>query len=142
SNDARGVTRSGENPGQTPVTPLTRARSVEVGVTTRIVPNLETRLDVFQLKLRSELVFDGDAGVTSPSGATTRKGTEWGNTVQLNNWLSADLNAAFSRGRFDHDTPPDDLGCSDAAPAHACATPIAISGRYIPNSPTDVVSAG
>src|SRR3984957_2643098 len=62
SNDARGVTRSGQNPDQSPVTPLTRATSGEVGVATRIIPKLDTRLDVFELKLKSELVFDGDAG--------------------------------------------------------------------------------
>jgi hypothetical protein len=142
SNDARGVTRSGENPADGPVTPLTRATSAELGLAAEPVPRWQTTFDVFALKLRSELVFDGDAGVTSPSGATTRTGTEWGNTVELNSWLSADLNAAFSRGRFDHDVPPDDLGCADAAPSHPCTTAIAITGRYIPNSPTNVVSAG
>ena len=116
SNDARGVTRSGQNPDQSPATPLTRATSAEVGVATKIIPNLDTRLDVFELKLKSELVFDGDAGVTSPSGATTRTGIEWGNTYHINEWLSAELNTAFTRARFDHDTAPDDLGCA------ACGT--------------------
>jgi hypothetical protein len=142
SNDARGVTRSGENPDVSPVTPLTRARSAEVGLSSRIVANWETTLDVFQLKLKSELVFDGDAGVTEPSGATTRTGIEWGNSYHINNWLSAELNAAFTKARFDSNAPPDDLGCGDAAPSHPCATPIGIVGRYIPNSPTNVISAG
>jgi outer membrane receptor protein involved in Fe transport len=142
SNDARGVTRSGENSAQSPVTPLTRARSAEVGVATRVVPNLDTRLDVFELKLKSELVFDGDAGVTSPSGASTRTGVEWGNTYHINSWLSAELNAAFTRARFDHNAAPDDLGCSDAAPSHPCLEDIGIVGRYIPNSPTNVIDAG
>ena len=35
----------------------------------------------FKLKLKSELVFDGDAGVTAPSGSTTRTGIEWGNQI-------------------------------------------------------------
>lgn len=142
SNDARGVTRSGENPAATPVTPLTRAKAAEVGLTTHPLAAWDTHLDVFLLKLQSELVFDGDAGVTSPSGATTRTGIEWGNTVSILPWLHADLNAAFSRARFDRDVPPDDLGCSEAAPAYPCATPIAITGRYIPNSPTNVIDAG
>ena len=142
SNDARGVTRSGESPAAPPVTPLTRATSAEVGVSSTPLPRWRTTLDVFLLKLRSELVFDGDAGVTSPSGATTRTGIEWGNTVGINSWLHADFNAAFSRARFDADVPPDDLGCSDAAPSHPCAQPIAITGRYIPNSPTSVIDAG
>jgi len=142
SNDARGVTRSGQNPQDPPVTPLTLATSAEVGFTRTIIPNWETSVDVFLLKLRSELVFSGDAGVTSPSAATTRTGVEWSNTFHFNRWISADLNAAFTRGRFDHDVPPDDLGCGDAAPSHPCTQPIAITGRYIPNSPTNVIDAG
>jgi len=142
SNDARGVTRSGENPDQTPATPLTRATSAEVGVATQMVPNLESRLDIFQLKLKSELVFDGDAGVTSPSGATTRRGIEWGNTYHVNSWLSAQFNAAFTRARFDRNAAPDDLGCGNASPTHPCTQPIAIVGRYVPNSPTNVIDAG
>jgi hypothetical protein len=142
SNDARGVTRSGQNPGQLPVTPLTRATSAEIGVATQIVPNLESRLDVFQLKLKSELVFDGDAGVTTPSGATTRRGVEWSNTYRFNSRLAADLNAAFTRARFDSNAPADDLGCGDASPLHPCTETVAIAGRYVPNSPTNVIDAG
>jgi TonB dependent receptor/TonB-dependent Receptor Plug Domain len=142
SNDARGVTRSGENPDVSPVTPLTRATSAEIGLTTLVIPNLESSLDIFQLKLRSELVFDGDAGVTEPNGSTTRIGIEWGNKYHFNSWLSADFNAAFTRARFDNDTDPDDLGCSDAASSHPCTTTIGIVGRYVPNSPTNVIDAG
>ena len=141
SNDARGVTRSGQNPDVTPVTPLTRATGAEVGVSTHLIPQWETSLDVFLLKLKSELVFDGDAGLTVPSGATTRTGVEWGNTYHINPWLSAQLNAAFTKARFDQNSEPDDLGCGDAVPSHPCVTPIAIVGKYIPNSPTNVIDA-
>jgi hypothetical protein len=141
SNDARGVTRSGENPSEQPVTPLTRATSAEIGVASRLLSDWDTRVDVFALKLKSELVFDGDAGVTSPSGATTRTGLEWGNTYHINSGLAAELNAAFTRARFDHNAAPDDLGCGDAAPSHPCAQNIAIVGRYVPNSPTNVIDA-
>ena len=142
SNDARGVTRSGENPEAQPVTPLTRATSAEMGLSAEPLSRWRTSLDVFLLKLKSELVFDGDAGVTSPSGATTRAGVEWGNTFRVNDWVQADLNATFSRARFDHNVPPDDLGCADASPSYPCTQPIAITGRYIPNSPTSVIDAG
>jgi TonB dependent receptor/TonB-dependent Receptor Plug Domain len=141
SNDARGVTRSGE-PNVSPVTPLTRATSAEVGLASQPLPRWETTLDVFKLKLKSELVFSGDAGVTSPNGSTTRTGIEWGNTVHINGWLNADFNAAVTRARFDSDAAPDDLGCGDADPAHPCTPPIGIVGRYIPNSPTNVIDAG
>ena len=142
SNDARGVTRSGQNPDVPPVTPVTRATGAEVGLSSQIIPEWDTSLDIFELRLRSELVFAGDAGVTAPSGATTRSGVEWVNTYHINRWLSAQLNAAFTRARFDHDNAPDDLGCSEAAASHPCAQPIAIVGRYIPNSPTNVMDAG
>jgi outer membrane receptor protein involved in Fe transport len=142
SNDARGVTRSGQNPGDLPVTPLTRAMSAEVGLSSSVVPGWQTSLDVFLLRLKSELVFDGDAGVTSPSGSTTRTGVEWSNSYHFNRWVSADLNAAVTRGRFDHAGSADDLGCFDAAAGHPCARPVAITGRYIPNSPTNVIDAG
>ena len=142
SNDARGVTRSGQNPDDSPVTPLTRATSAEIGVSSRLVPDWKSSLDVFELKLKSELVFDGDAGATTPSGATTRTGVEWSNAYRINPWLSADLNVALSRARFDQNAPADDLGCGAAAPSHPCAQAIAITGRYIPNSPTNVIDAG
>jgi outer membrane receptor protein involved in Fe transport len=142
SNDARGVTRSGQNPEVPPVTPLTRATGAEVGLRSQLIPGWDTSLDLFALKLKSELVFDGDAGVTAPSGPTTRTGVEWGNIYRINPWLSAQLNATFTRARFDHDSPPDDLGCSQAAAAYPCVRPVAIVGRYIPNSPTNVIDAG
>jgi hypothetical protein len=141
SNDARGVTRSGENPNVGPVTPLTRATSAEIGLASQPLPRWETTLDVFKLKLKSELVFSGDAGVTSPNGSTTRTGIEWDNMVHINDWLNAEFNAAVTRARFDGDAAPDDLGCGDAAPAHPCSPPIGIVGRYIPNSPTNVIDA-
>jgi TonB-dependent Receptor Plug Domain len=140
SNDARGVTRGGQNPDQSPVTPLTRAAGGELGVATKVIPNLDTRLDVFELRLKSELVFEGDAGVTSPSGATTRTGIEWGNTYHINEWLSAQLDTAFTQARFDHNSAPDDLGCVNAARTNPCTLPIGIVGRYIPNSPTNVTN--
>jgi hypothetical protein len=141
SNDARGVTRSGQNPEVQPVTPLTRAVSAEVGLRSHILPGWESSLDVFRLRLRSELTFSGDAGSTEPSAASTRTGIEWGNRVQFASWLFGELNAAFTQARFDRDPPPDDLGCGEAAPSHPCAAHIAIVGRYIPNSPTSVVEA-
>jgi outer membrane receptor protein involved in Fe transport len=142
SNDARGVTRSGENPDTPSATPLTRARSAEIGMATRVAPAWHTTIDIFLLKLKSELVFAGDAGTTEPSGSTTRKGIEWGNTFRINDWLHADLNAAVSGARFDHNVEADDTGCGDAAAGFGCVVTPKIVGRYIPNSPTNVVDAG
>jgi outer membrane receptor protein involved in Fe transport len=141
SNDARGVTRSGQSSGASRVTPLTRATSAELGLASDWLPQWHTTLDIFLLKLKSELVFDGDAGVTKPSGSTTRAGIEWGNTYHITDWLHADFNAALSKARFDKNAAPDDLGCGAAAPSHPCSGPISITGRYIPNSPTNVIDA-
>ncbi len=49
---------------------------------------------------------------------------------------------AVTRARFDHNAPPDDLGCGDAARALPCSPAPAIVGRYVPNSPTNVIDAG
>jgi hypothetical protein len=141
SNDSRGVTRSGEDPNAPAVTPLTRATAAEVGLVTSLAPHLTTTFDVFKLKLKSELVFSGDAGDTEPSGATTRSGFELGNSYKVNSWLTAQLHGAYTRARFDSNAAPDDLGCSTAAPANPCAAAISIVGRYIPNSPTNVIDA-
>ena len=141
SNDARGVTRSGGNPDAAAVTPLTRARSAEVGVRSQLLPYWDSSLDVFRLKLRSELTFDGDAGVTVPGGSTTRTGIEWSNALHFSPWLSAQLDAAFTRTRYDRPSAADDLGCSEAAAGHPCLQSIAVSGRYVPNSPSGVIDA-
>ena len=141
SNDARGVTRSGENPQVQAATPLTRAKSAEAGLASDPVSRWHTTFDVFLLKLQSELVFSGDAGDTEPSGSTTRHGVEWGNTLRITSWLHADLNAAYSHARFDHNVDPDDVGCADAAPGYGCTQNVSIIGRYVPNSPTSVIDA-
>lgn len=139
SNDARGVTRSGENPDVPPVTALTSARSAEVGVVSDI-GRWRTAVDVYELKLGSELVFSGDAGVTEPSGATTRRGVEVSERVQLADAWHLDVHGAYSLGLFDQPAPADDLGCGDADPAHPCRVTPAIVGREIPNSPHIILS--
>jgi len=111
-------------------------------VATDFIPRWHSNIDVFFLKLASELVFAGDAGTTEPSGSTTRTGIEWSNAYKFNNWLNADFNAAFSRARFDQNVNADDTGCGDAAIGFACTQVPAIIGRYIPNSPTSVIDAG
>ncbi len=141
SNDARGVTRSGENPLVASATPLVRAHSAEAGVVAQI-GHAHTTIDVYQLKLASELVFSGDAGDTSPSGSTTRRGVELSERYTLNDRWSADLNGAYSRGHFDHNTEPNDLGCGSADMTHPCTGVITVAGREIPNSPTAIFDGG
>jgi hypothetical protein len=135
SNDARGVTRDGSVTGVPSVSPLTRAQSVEIGTTARFGA-VQVALDSYMLHLDSELVFNGDAGDTSPSGATTRRGVEARiDTPSVAGWHLI-MNGAYSRGLFDHVTAPDDLGCAAATTAYPCAKLIAVMGREIPNAPT------
>jgi len=53
----------------------------------------------------------------------------------------ATLQIAYAT-RFDSDASTDNLGCGDADPTRPCTRPIGIIGRYIPNSPTNVIDAG
>ena len=141
SNDARGVTRDPAGAAGLPVTPLTRAHSAEVGVVLDRGA-WHFALDAYQLKLASELVFSGDAGVTEPSGATTRRGIEWSQRYRLNAHWQWDLNGAYSHGLFDKPAPADDLGCGDAAAQYPCAQRPALTGREIPNAPLMIIDGG
>jgi outer membrane receptor protein involved in Fe transport len=128
SNDARGVTIT-IDPASDPATPqpadkvpfLVRSKGAEVGVTTKLIPNLESSIAVFVLEYASELLFVGDAGTTEASRPSRRVGFEWTNHYKPLPWLGFDLDVAMTRARF-----------TDFAP----------EGDYIPGSPNVVVSAG
>ncbi|HEX4962866.1 MAG TPA: TonB-dependent receptor [Thermoanaerobaculia bacterium] len=103
SNDARGATirvdpTTGEPVPQ--VTPLVRAKSVDVGVRTSAIPNFQTALTVFRLDLDSELVFSGDAGNTEAGRPSRRTGIELQNFYRPLRWLSIDADLALSKARF------------------------------------------
>lgn len=95
SNDARGVVRS-----NAPATLMTPALGYEVGA--RVVPfeGLRVSVAAFRLDLDSELVWEGDAGTTSPSPASRRQGIELDARYHLKNWLFADLDATFTDARY------------------------------------------
>jgi hypothetical protein len=70
SNDARGTTitvdpKTGD-PAQR-VDPLVRTKGAEIGVRSTWSPGLNSTLAFWYLRLGSELVFVGDAGITEPS---------------------------------------------------------------------------
>ena len=82
SNDARGVTATVDPKTGAPVaaaTPLVRATGAELGSRTEIIPNLQSSIAFWYLKLGSELVFVGDEGTTEPSRPSKRIGVEWSN---------------------------------------------------------------
>jgi len=104
SNDLRGATIR-VDPGDrlTPlarVPVLVRAKGAEVGVATRAVPGLDSRLALFALALGSEILFVGDAGTTQASRPSRRIGAEWTNHWRPLPWLGFDLDAAATRARF------------------------------------------
>jgi outer membrane receptor protein involved in Fe transport len=125
SNDLRGATI--RVAPLDPLTPLSRvpllvrAKGAEIGVATRAVPGLDSRLALFVLELGSELVFLGDTGTTVPSRASRRIGVEWTNRWQATPALAFDLDLAATRARFIQDDP---------------------AGDYIPGAPNLVLAAG
>jgi hypothetical protein len=52
------------------------------------------------LNLDSELVFEGDTGMTDASRPSTRRGVEWTNYFSPRRWLTFDFDASWSRARF------------------------------------------
>jgi hypothetical protein len=124
SNDARGaVIRVDPVTGEAvePVTPLVRAKGVELGVRSVAIRGLQSTLALWYLGIDSELLFVGDAGTTTAGRPSARMGVEWANYWRPVSWLTADADVSFTRARFaDHDP----------------------AGRYIPGALDRVVSAG
>ena len=104
SNDARSTTVT-EVPGD-PTTPegasplLVRSRGAEVGVRTKIVPDLDSSVSLFYLHQDSELFFDGDTGDTSAGRPSQRTGIEFTNDYRPASWLHVDADLALTRARF------------------------------------------
>jgi hypothetical protein len=86
------------------------------------VPQYTTTLALWQLNIASELVFDGDHGVTTPNGPTVRKGIEFTNFWTPRGGWTVFGDVATSTARFT--TNPDNLG------------------TYVPESLNVVTSAG
>lgn len=100
SNDARGTTITVDPKFGTAaekVDPLVKSRGAEIGVRSEIVPNLETSLSLWELRLDSELLFTGDAGTTEASRPSKRTGIEWTNHYKPYSWLLVDFDLSISR---------------------------------------------
>jgi hypothetical protein len=125
SNDARGTTiRVDPTDGVTPaerVDPLVDAIGGDLGMRTAVLPNVQLSLSLWALRLDSELLFVGDAGVTEPSRESERRGVELGAIWNPTSWLIVDADLAWSRSRF-----------TDRDPA----------GDYIPGAVSSVASVG
>jgi outer membrane receptor protein involved in Fe transport len=100
---------------------LVRSRGAEVGARTQAIKGLDSTVSVFVLEFDSELVFNGDAGDTSPAGPSRRIGVEWTNRYRPLSWAALDADFAYTQARF-----------TDIVPA----------GQFIANAPAIVASAG
>ncbi len=124
SNDARGVTIRVDPANGDPVdaaTPLVRSKGAELGLRSELVPNVQSSLALWALKLDSELVFIGDAGNTEAGRPSDRYGVEWSNRWRPQPWMSIDLDLSWNHARFTGDAP---------------------EGNYIPGAPSVVAQAG
>ncbi|MEI7446561.1 MAG: TonB-dependent receptor [Burkholderiales bacterium] len=108
SNDARGTTtridpRTGDP--ETPVQALVPTTGAELGARWAPAPSFVASVALWQLRIASELIFVGDAGITEPSRASLRRGVEIGGRWLPRPWLAIDADLAFSRARFTDDDP-------------------------------------
>jgi hypothetical protein len=84
-----------------PALPVAHSEGAEVGVRTLAIPNLQSSLTFWALKLQSEMIFDGDAGTDEPSPyKDLRKGVEWANYYTPTKWLTMDADFAYSTAHF------------------------------------------
>lgn len=103
SNDVRGATISFDPQSGDPADPvpiLVRSEGAEIGARLDSGP-FHATLALFTLDLDSELVFVGDAGTTEANDASTRTGVEASLFWQPNDWLVADIAAAYTDSDFD-----------------------------------------
>jgi hypothetical protein len=124
SNDARGVTARVEPRSGAPVDAvpgLVKARGLELGLRSEIVPGLQTSLALWRLAFDSELVYVGDAGATEANRPSRRHGVEWNNRFVPRPWLLVDADLAWTHARFADDDP---------------------AGRHIPNAVDRTASVG
>lgn len=108
SNDARGTTiaidpKSGAAANK--VSPLVRAKGMEMGARTEIIAGLQSAFSVYRLDFASELVFAGDAGTTFAGRPSRRTGFEFSNYYKVLPWLTVDADLAFAQARFRDNDP-------------------------------------
>jgi outer membrane receptor protein involved in Fe transport len=134
SNDGRGAVTTVQPTAPSvplpPVTPLVRTYGAEVGLRSTWLPHLQSTVSLWWLDIDSELVFNGDAGDTSPSAPSRRVGLEFANYYTPTPWVTLDADFSWSRARF-RDTVVDD---------GYAGSPIV--GRYIPEAIETVLATG
>jgi len=111
SNDARGTTIKADpitgEPVE-PVDPLVQSRGAEIGLRFHDVAGWYSSLALWILKLDSELLFVGDAGITEPSRPSRRWGVELNNTWTITDVWRLEADVAWTEARFTDDSPDGD----------------------------------
>ncbi|BDS08847.1 TonB-dependent receptor [Oceaniferula spumae] len=125
SNDARGTTlRIDPTDGVSPlssVDPLVRTKGADIGWRSTAIENLHTTLNIWYLESDSELVYVGDAGTSEVGDSSRRWGVELAAYWRPTDWVSLDVEYAWSDARF---------------------TGVASGMDYIPNSVDHTASIG
>ncbi len=120
SNDARGIaekvdpgTGTTTDPGTGQVvqgaTPLVRAQGAELGARFAFDQKLRTTVSLWNLNLASDLIFQGDAGTTSPGRPSHRYGIELANFWAPAPGWTYDFDFSSSAARFTNVDPVGDL---------------------------------
>jgi len=98
-------------------------------------------VSLFLLNQASEIVFNGDSGDTSARGPSQRYGIEWTNKYRPYSWVTLDGDLAVTHARFiGFDATQADVFASLAGYPEAQIGNA--PGKYIPNAPAIVASAG
>jgi hypothetical protein len=133
SNDVRGVFGTVGLEGLTatagPTPLLAPATGEEVGLRSRIIPNLAVQMALFREDFSSELVFDEDQGQDQPTAPSRRQGVEVSGQYHPLPWLELNTDLSFVHARY--------LGSPQEL-----ADVYGLPGDYIENAPSFVGSAG
>jgi outer membrane receptor protein involved in Fe transport len=133
SNDVRGVFGTVGLEGLTaaagPTPLLAPTTGEEVGLRTRIVPNLAVQLALFREDFSSELAFDEDQGQDQPTAPSRRQGVEVSGQYHPLPWLELNTDLSFVHARY--------LGS-----LQELADVYGLPGDYIEEAPSFVGSAG
>ncbi len=144
SNDARGVTIHESPLDGSPLQAspfLVKTRGAEIGLRTKLIPQLDSSVSLFLLDSASEILFSGDAGDTEASRPSRRYGIEWTNDYRPLSWLSLQSDLAVTHARFRGDDPEQAALYASLAGYPAAQIGNA-PGNYIPGAPNMIASAG
>ena len=104
SNDVRGVFGTVGLEGLTatagPTPLLAPTTGEEIGLRSRIIPNLAVQLALFREDFSSELVFDEDQGQDQPTAPSRRQGVEVSGQYHPLSWLELNTDLSFVHARY------------------------------------------